>query len=117
VFAGNDWHPSWVANAAGDCAQDDMLHAGGAGCAVQPEQTRAMLSRGPLETSVVVVRVQSLREEDMPRRREVWAKMVALASVVKRGVADESGNEKAREQVEGERERDSRSFYSFMHNG
>jgi hypothetical protein len=117
VFAGNDWHPSWVANAAGDCAQDDVLHAGGAGCAVQPEQTRAMLSRGPLETSVVVVRVQSLREEDMPRRREVWAKMVALASVVKRGVADESGNEKAREQVEGERERDSRSFYSFMHNG
>jgi hypothetical protein len=43
--------------------------------------------------------------------------MVALASVVKRGVADESGNEKAREQVEGERERDSRSFYSFMHTG
>jgi hypothetical protein len=58
VFAGNDWHPSWVADAAGDCAQEDVLHAGGAGgigCAVQPEQTRAMLSRGPLETSVVVV--------------------------------------------------------------
>lgn len=106
MFTGNDWHPSWVANAEEDCAWGDVLHAGsagGIGCAVQPEQTCAMLSRGPLETSVVVVRVQSLREEDVPRRREVWAKMAAPASVVKRGVADESGKEKAREQVEGER--------------
>jgi hypothetical protein len=73
VFAGNDWYPSWVADAAGDCAQDDALHAGGVsgiGCAAQPEQTRAMLSRGPLEKSVLVVRDQvcgqSSREEDMP---------------------------------------------------
>jgi hypothetical protein len=48
VSAGNDWHPSWVADTAGDCAQDDALHGGGADglvCAVQPEQTRNVVER------------------------------------------------------------------------
>jgi hypothetical protein len=51
----------------------------------------------------------------MPRRREVWAKMAAPASVVKRGVADESGNERAREQVEGEREGQQELLFVYAH--